>query len=109
MMHRQAILTQLGYSITPSSEAQLARVISNTSGFEHVEKHLIALHDALKAHHSFVALSSNKDYFKIKNEAIGDAMVEEVNDMIGKWSEKYKITVEKVPGKNTYYVIGYKS
>jgi len=36
-------------------------------------------------------------------------MIEEVNDMILKWSAKYKITVEKVPNKNTYYVIGYKS
>lgn len=108
-MEKQAILTQLGYSITPSVEAQLTRVIANTIGFENVEKHLIALHDALKTHHSFVALSSNKDYFKIKNEALGEDMVAAVNDMIAKWSEKYKITVEKVPNKNTYYVIGYKS
>lgn len=108
-MHKQAILTQLGYSITPSAEAQLARVIANTPGFEHIEKHLIALHDALKPHHSFVALSSNKDYFKIKNEAQNAEMIDEVNDLIAKWSAKYKITVEKVPNKNTYYVVGYKS
>ena len=108
-MHIEAILTQLGYTISPSSRAQVERVIANTTGFEHVEKHLIALHDALKAHHSFVSLSSNKDYFKIKNEAQGAEMVDEVNEMIAKWSEKYKITLEKVPNKNTYYVLGYKS
>lgn len=107
-MQKQAILTQLGYSVSPSTEAQVARVINNTVGFENVEKHLIALHDALKAHHSFVGLSNNKDYFKIKNEAVGAEMVDEVNEMIAKWSEKYKITLEKVPNKNTYYVIGYK-
>lgn len=108
-MQKQAILTQLGYNVTPNVEAQVERVIRNTTGFEHVEKHLIALHDALKTHHSFVALSSNKDFFKIKNEAQGAEMVDEVNEMIAKWSEKYKITLEKVPHKNTYYVIGYKS
>ena len=108
-MHIEAILTQLDYTISPSSRAQVERVIANTTGFEHVEKHLIALHDALKAHHSFVSLSSNKEYFKIKNEAQGAEMVDEVNEMIAKWSDKYKITLEKVPNKNTYYVLGYKS
>lgn len=108
-MHSEAILTQLGYTISPSTRSQAERVIENTVGFEHIEKHLIALHDALKAHHSFVALSSNKEYFKIKNEAQGAEMVDEVNEMIAKWSEKYKITLEKVPNKNTYYVLGYKS
>lgn len=108
-MHIEALLTQLNYTVSPSARAQLERVIANTAGFEHVEKHLIALHDALKAHHSFVALSSNKDYFKIKNEAQGSEMVDEVNEMIANWSKKYKITLEKVPNKNTYYVLGYKS
>jgi len=108
-MEKQAILTQLGYSITPSVEAQLERVIANTLNFENVGKHLISLHDALKAQQSFVALSSNKDYFKIKNEAVSEEMRAAVNDMILKWSEKYKIMVEKVPNKNTYYVIGYKA
>ncbi|ACZ11475.1 hypothetical protein [Sulfurospirillum deleyianum] len=107
-MHRQAILNQLGYSVSENTIAQLERVIANTSGFEHVEKHLMALHDALKPFHSFVALSSNKDYFKIKNEAGDATRVDEVNEMIVKWAEKYKITLEKVPNKNTYYVIGYK-
>lgn len=107
-MQKQAILTQLGYSVTPNAEAQLERVINNTVGFEHVEKHLIGLHDALQVHHSFVALSSNKDYFKIKNEATSAEEIAEVNEMISKWAAKYKITLEKVPNKNTYYVIGYK-
>ena len=107
-MHIEALLTQLNYTVSPSARAQLERVIANTTGFEHVEKHLITLHDALKAHHSFVALSSNKDYFKIKNEATSAEEIAEVNEMISKWAAKYKITLEKVPNKNTYYVIGYK-
>jgi len=107
-MEKQAILTQLGYSVTPKSEAQLECVIENTAGFEHIEKHLLSLHDALKVHNSFVALSSTKDYFKIKNEAASADLIAEVNEIINKWAVKYKITLEKVPNKNTYYVIGYK-
>lgn len=107
-MRNDALLTQLGYTVTKSAQAQIQKVIDNTFGFEHVEKHLIALHDALKAHISCVALSSSKDYFKIKNEAIGDEMKNEVVEMIERWSQKYKIEIEKVPNKNTYYVKGYK-
>jgi len=107
-MRNDALLNQLGYTVTQSAQAQMQRVIENTVGFDHVEKHLIALHDALKSHLSFVALSSNKDYFKIKNEAVGEAMRSEVNEMIERWSKKYKIDIEKVPNKDTYYVIGYK-
>lgn len=107
-MRNDALLNQLGYAVTPSAQAQMQRVIENTVGFEHVEKHLIALHNALKSHLSFVALSSTKDYFKIKNEAVGEEMRSEVNEMIEQWSKKYKIEVEKVTNKDTYYVKGYR-
>ncbi len=108
-MRYDAILTQLGYSVTDNALNQLARVIENTNGFEeHVQKHLLALHEKLKAHLSFVALSSSKDYFKIKNEAKGEEMIKEVDEIIRDWSKKFKIDIKKVDGKNTYYVIGYK-
>lgn len=108
-MQKEALLTQFGYAISPSTLEQIERVMNNTVGFEQVEKHLLALHDTLRVHHSFVAMSNNQDYFKIKNEALGEAMIEEVNEIILKWSEKYKIGLEKVSDKNTYYVIGYKA
>ena len=107
-MTNDAILKQLGYTVTKSAMAQVEKVIKNTHNFEQVEKHLITLHDKLQAHLSYVALSSNKDYFKIKNEAKGIEMIAEVTEMITHWAEKYKIAIEKVDGKNTYYVIGYK-
>ncbi len=107
-MTNDAILKQLGYTVTDSALAQVEKVIKNTHNFEQVEKHLITLHDQLQAHLSCVALSSSKDYFKIKNLAQGDEMIQEVNEMIAHWSEKYKIALEKVSGKATYYVIGYK-
>lgn len=107
-MTNDAILTQLDYTVTDSALAQIEKVKANTSGFDYVEKHLISLHDQLKSHLSYVALSSTKDYFKIKNEAKGDEMLAEVKDIILRWAEKFKIEIEKVEGKNTYYVIGYK-
>lgn len=35
-------------------------------------------------------------------------MVAEVTEMILHWADKYKIDIEKVKGKETYYVLGYK-
>ena len=106
-MTHDALLIQLGYSVTESSLAQIARVIDNTEGFEHIDKHLITLHDHLQPHLSFVALSSTKDYFKIKNEAKEPHIAQEVNDIIAKWAEKFKVRIEKVSGKETYYVLGF--
>ncbi len=105
-MRRDAILRQLGYSITPNAVEQVGKVIENTKDFDYVEKHLIALNDALKPSLSFVAISSTHDYFKIKNEAKGKEMVDNANKIIQNWSKKYKIALEKVPNKETYYVLG---
>jgi len=106
-MTNDAILKQLDYTVTDSALAQVEKVKNNTNGFDYVEKHLINLHDQLKTHLSYVALSSNKDFFKIKNEAKGVEMIQEVDEIILKWSNKFKIDIEKVANKNTYYVLGY--
>jgi c-di-AMP phosphodiesterase-like protein len=105
-MRRDAILKQLGYSVTPNALEQVQRVMDNTKDFDYVEKHMIALNDALKPKLSFVAISSSHDYFKIKNEAESEEMVKIVNEMIENWSKKYKIELEKVPNKETYYILG---
>ena len=105
-MRRDAILKQLGYSITPNAIEQVGRVIENTKDFDYVEKHLIALNDTLKSRLSFIAISSTHDYFKIKNEAKGEEMISGVSEIIQSWSKKYKIGLEKVPNKETYYVLG---
>ena len=107
-MTNDAVLKQLGYSVTDSAMEQLDKVIENTDGYEYVKKHLITMHDQLQSKLSCVALSSSHDYFKIKNLATGDEMVDEVTEMIIHWSEKYKIAIEKVDGKETYYVLGHK-
>ncbi len=105
-MRRDAILRQLGYSVTPNALEQVQRVMENTKDFDYVEKHLISLHDALKPKLSFVSISSTHDYFKIKNEAGTTEMIKNTNEVINQWSKKYKIAVQKVPNKDTYYVLG---
>jgi len=107
-MRKDAILKQFDYTVTQSALAQLQKVMDNTNNFDYVEKHLLTLHDQLKAKLSYVALSSNKDFFKIKNDAVEDSIAKDVNTMILNWSDKYKIDIEKVPNKETYYVLGYK-
>jgi len=107
-MTPEALLTQFGYSVSESSLAQMERVMNNTQGFEHIGKHLLTLHDHLQPYFSFVALSSNKDYFKIKNMATVPEAQEEVNEVIQKWADKFKVSLEKVSGKETYYVLGFK-
>lgn len=105
-MTNDAILKQLGYTVTSSAVEQVEKVINNTKGFDYVQKHLITLHDQLQSYLSFVALSSTKDYFKIKNMAQEREMIDVVNKMIFRWAKKYKIEIEKVYGKDTYYVLG---
>ncbi len=106
-MYAEGLLNQFGYSITSNSLAQIKRIIKNTKGFEHVQKHLVILNDKLKPYEGFVGLSGSKDYFKIKNTSSNQETISLVENQILEWSKKYKIKVQKVPNKQTYYVIGY--
>jgi len=98
----EALLTQLGYTATHGMEDKLKLIIKKTKGYDDIKKHLLALHDNLKPYDSFVALSSSHDFFKIKNETNS----EEAKVYIHKWAEKYRVNLEKVEGKETYYIIG---
>jgi hypothetical protein len=103
-----AILRQLGYTVTKSALVQVQKAIDNTNSFDYVKKHLITLHDQLQSYLSYVALSSTHDYFKIKNMAQGKEMIEATNEAIFRWAKKYKVEIEKVYKKDTYYVLGRK-
>ncbi len=102
----ETLLVQFGYQISDNSMAQLKRVIENTKGFEHIGKHILALNDNLKPYDSYVTLSSTKDYFKIKNEGKNEEEIAKINEIIQKWAEKYKVKLQKVDGKETYYILG---
>ena len=102
----EALLTQLGYSATEQSIEQIKKAIDNTKGFENFSKHLLSLHDELAHLKGVVALSSSKDVFKIKGSIeTSKEIQEEFNQLIKKWSQKYKITLEQVANKPTYYIL----
>ncbi len=103
----EAILTQLGYTPNESILAQMERIIDNTEGFDKFAKHIFSLNDALKHMHGFIALSNTNDYLKIKSEEdVSKEIMDEFHEAIRHWAEKYKVNVEKVPGKETYYITG---
>lgn len=102
----KGLLTQLGYSINDATLNKIKNVIVNTAGFEELEKHIMQLNDTLKHHLSHIALSNSQDYFKIKNNASSPELILETDEVIQKWSQKYKVKLLKVEGKETYYILG---
>ena len=103
----EALLTQLGYSKTEQSIQQMEKTIKNTKGFKHFSKHLLSLHDQLAHLKGFVALSNSKDVIKIKrSEAISKEMEDEFTNLVEGWAKKYKVQIEQVANKPTYYIIG---
>ena len=103
------ILTQLNYTINESSIAQAKKAMDNALGFDKFSKHLISLNDNLKHVNAYVALSNNSDKFKIKSDNLdNDALLEEFHEIVKKWSNKYKVSLETIPNKEVYYIIGIK-
>jgi len=103
------ILAQLKYTINESSTAQAKNAIDNTFGFDKFAKHLISLNDNLKHINAYVALSNNRNMFKIKSDNLdNDALLEEFHEIVKKWSNKYKVSLETIPNKEVYYIIGIK-
>lgn len=103
----EALLSQLGYSKTTHSIKQMENIINNTNGFDNFSKHILALHDQLAHLKGFVALSNSKDVFKIKrSEEVSKEIQDEFSNLVENWSSKYKVAIEKVQNKPTYYIIG---
>ena len=106
-MRRDAMLTQLGYSPNDALVSQLQKIEENTAGYEKIQKHIMDLHDHLKVDGSFVALSNTEDYFKIKVEASSPELAEEAHEKVRHFSDKFKVTVNKLENKETYYIVGF--
>jgi hypothetical protein len=100
-----AMLTQLGYSINESVKAQMKNIIENTKNFMDIQKHIIQLNDALKPFQAYIAMSNSNSYLKIKNESPSQSL-QKVDEMIKEWAKKYKINLQKVKDKETYYILG---
>jgi len=106
-MYRDAMLTQLGYIPNEALVEQLKTIENNTGGYDKIQKHIMDLNDHLKVNKSYVALSNSKNYFKIKIEAHTPEQKDEAVKKVEHFSDKFKVKVEKVPNKDTYYIIGF--
>ena len=106
-MQRDAMLTQLGYVPNSALVKQLQKIEESTVGYEKIQKHIMDLHDHLKVNSAYVALSNSNDYFKIKIDSITPELSEEAHEKVQRFSDKFKIKIEKVKDKETYYIIGF--
>ncbi len=106
-MQRDAMLTQLGYAPNEALLTQLQKIEENTVGYEKIQKHIMDLHDHLKADSSYVAMSNSEDYFKIKVEATNPTTAEIAHEKIKHFSDKFKVTINKLDNKETYYITGF--
>jgi hypothetical protein len=106
-MTQEAILNQLGYTPNEALAEQLSRIEANTNGYEKIIKHILDLHEALKTDKSYVALSNSNDYFKIKIDTDGEAGAADALEKINHFADKYKVNLQKVEGKPTYYILGF--
>ncbi len=105
----EALLAQLGYIKTEHTLRQVNDIIENTIGFEKFSQHLPALNDALAVEKGFIAMSNSEKYLKIKcNEDSSADNLSAFTTLVCSWADKYKLKLEQVSGKNTYYIIGQK-
>ena len=105
----EAILTQLGYPANEETLKQITNIIQNTDNFNKFSHHIPSFNDALAVEKAFIGLSNSHNYLKIKcGEDATKENVEGFNALVKHWSDKYKLTLEKVKNKNTYYFLGQK-
>jgi len=103
----EALLSQLGYPTTEKTIEQMKKIIDNTHNFENFSKHILSLHDSLAPIKGFVAMSNSNNYLKIKRgEELSTEMAQEFTKKVESWANKYKVKLEKVPNKPTYYILG---
>ncbi len=106
-MQKEAVLTQLGYAPNEALLKQLEKIEENTQGYEKIRKHIMDLHNHLRVDDAYVAMSNSNDYFKIKIDTPSPEMAQEAHEKVKHFSEKYKVKVEKLDNKNTYYIVGF--
>lgn len=106
-MQREAMLIQLGYSPNEALIKQIEAIEKNTQGYEKIQKHIMDLHDHLKVNSAYVALSNSSEHFKIKIDSPTPELAQEAHEKVAHFSEKFKVAVQKLPNKETYYIEGF--
>lgn len=102
----EGVLRQLGYNSDENTLRQFEAIAKNTPGFDQIQKHIIALHDHLKNYGGFVAMSNSVNHLKIKIDTTEASMIEAAKEEIERWAQKYNVNLQKVPNKETYYILG---
>ena len=105
----EALLVQLGYTKNEQTMKQMNDIIQHTKGFAKFSQHLPAFSDALAVEKAFIAMSNSKPYLKLKCNADSTAdNLSAFTTLVRHWAEKYKLTLEQVERKDTYYILGQK-
>lgn len=103
----EGLLTQLGYTQTAQSLAQMKSIIENTENFSKFSPHIPSLNDVLAVEKGYIAMSNSHNYLKIKCDEDSNASnLSAFNTLLNHWENKYKLKLEKVENKNTYYLLG---
>lgn len=103
-MDYKAVLIQLQYNTNDASVEKIKQILSKCDLTDKELQHIVELNDKLKPYMCYITMSNSHDYFKIKYEKSNQNAKENIVDMIENWSNKYKICVEKVENKETYYI-----
>jgi hypothetical protein len=104
----EALLKQVGFTHPDEiAIAQMQKIIDNTKDFSRFSKHILSLHDHLQHVHAFIAPSNSTGYLKIKMpDASSPEILEEFHGLVDGFAKKYKVIIEKVDHKETYYIKG---
>ncbi|GEM_PF-90582 len=107
LLDSSATLKRLGYAPNEPLLEQVKRIEANTAGYAKIQKHMFDLHDRLKIEEGYVAMSNTLDLFKIKVEATDQERQNRAFEQINAFATKYKINLQKIRNKNTYYIVGF--
>ena len=102
----EVIVKQLKLGATEATLNQAKKAIENTKNFNIFSKHILGLNDNLKHMNGYIALSNSEPYFKIKCESTNEKLIEEFHETVNHFATKYHLKLQKVDGKNVYYIIG---
>ena len=103
----EALLVQLGYTQNEQTLKQMNEIVKHTKNFKNFSPHIPSFNDALAVEKAFIGMSNSKPYLKIKCDEDSSAdNLSAFTSLIKHWSDKYKLEIKQVEGKNTYYLIG---
>jgi len=100
------LLVQLKYPVNEATTKQLEAIANETNEFFTIANHLFTLRDNLAPVNGLVALSNSVNRIKIKSLSNSESEIKKFEEIVKKWANKYKVNLQKVEGKNTYYILG---